>query len=125
MFKRAYEKLVVWQEAHRLCLSIYETIKEYPSDERFCLVQQMRRAGYSIPMNIAEGNSKRTSKNKLAFVEHAEGSLDELDYQCVLSRDLQYISPEKCEDLRNHIKKVGYLIHQFRKGIKSDQDSEE
>lgn len=117
MEKRHYESLIVWQEAHMLCMHIYDIIKEFPSEERFCLCSQIRRAAYSIPMNIVEGNTKRSPKEKLHFLEHSEASLEELDYQLLLSRDRKYISSEQFENFRKQIGKVGYLLKQFRSGI--------
>jgi len=69
-------------------------------------------------MNIVEGNIKRSDKEKLHFIEYAEGSLEELDYQLLLSRDRGYITGKQCEEFRNTIGKVSYLLTQFRKGIK-------
>lgn len=53
MIERPYEKLVVWKEADILCLFTYDVTRHFPQDERFCLVQQMRKSSYSVPMNIA------------------------------------------------------------------------
>lgn len=68
-------------------------------------------------MNIVEANMKRTKKNRLNFLNHAESSLEELDYQFLLSRDLKYITAEQFEKLRLQIGKVGYLLERFRNGI--------
>ena len=114
---RHYETLIVWQEAHKLCMSAYKIIQKYPTDERFCLCSQIRRSAYSVPMNIVEGNKKRSAKEKLHFVEHAEASLEELDYQLYLSRDLGYISDGEFGKFRSDIGKVSYLLTKFRTGI--------
>lgn len=116
-FIKQYENLVVWKEADQLCLEIYGLLKQFPSEERFCLCNQIRRSAYGIPMNIVEGNVKRSKKDKLNFLQHAEGSLDELDYQLSLSNRLGYISKDQYENLLNQIRKVGYLLHKFRSGI--------
>ena len=89
---RPYEQLIVWQEAHKLCLDVYALIPQFPIEERFCLCSQIRRAAYSVPMNLVEGNSKRSWKEKARYVEIAEGSLEELDYQLLLSKDLKCFS---------------------------------
>lgn len=114
---RHYEKLIVWKEADQLCIDVYNLLPQFPKEERFCLCNQMRRAAYSIPMNIVEGNVKRSAKDKLNFIQHAEGSLDELDYQLSLSSRLGYISKEQFERFRNKIVKLGYLLNRFRSGI--------
>ncbi|HLD63645.1 MAG TPA: four helix bundle protein [Candidatus Peribacteraceae bacterium] len=117
--KKQYESLVVWKEAHQLCQKIYKLLPQYPADERFCLVQQMRRSATSVPINIVEGNVKRSRKEKLYYIEIAEGSLDELDYQLLLSKDLGFISAKQCEEMRNSLNKLSYLLDKFRKGIQA------
>jgi len=117
MKERQYQKLIVWKEADQLCLDIYALIKQFPSEEKFALSMQMRRAAYSVPMNIVEGNVKRSAKDKLNYLQHAEGSLDELDYQLSLSERLGYIKKEQSDELRSRINKVGYLLTKFRSGI--------
>lgn len=116
---RPYEQLIVWQEAHKLCLDVYALLPQFPMEERFCLCSQIRRAAYSVPMNIVEGNSKRSWKEKARYAETSEGSLEELDYQLLLSRDLKYIAPKQFAEFRQKIGKVSYLLTQFKTGIKA------
>lgn len=89
---RPYQKLIAWQEAHKLCVSIYALTTRYPLHERYGLISQMRRSSASIPTNIAEGNGKHSAKEHAHFLEISLTSLDELHYQCFLSKGLQYIS---------------------------------
>lgn len=117
VYKKQYENLIVWKEADQLCLEIYALLPQFPSEERYCLVNQLRRSAYGIPMNIVEGNVKRSTKDKLNFLQHAEGSLDELDYQLSLSNRLGYISDTQYETLLSRVRKVGYLLYTFRSGI--------
>ncbi len=117
MHERPYQRLIVWQEAHRLCLEIYNLVPCFPGHERYCLAQQMRKSAYSVPTNIAEGNTRRTAKDKLNFVTIALASLEELHYQLLLARDLSYITKEKFLELEVQIQKTGYLLTRFRLGI--------
>ncbi len=87
---KRFEELEVWKKAHNLTLEIYRLTKSFPNDERFGLISQMRRAATSVPANIAEGYRKRTKKDKLNFYNIAQGSLDELKYYLILSKDLGY-----------------------------------
>jgi len=87
-----FTDLQVWQEAHRLVLQVYAITKKYPDDERFGLVSQMRRAAISIPANIAEGFKRRGIQEKIRFYNISEGSLEELKYFFIVSKDLGYIS---------------------------------
>lgn len=114
---RPYQKLIAWKEAHVLCLWIFNTTKAFPSHEQFQLVSQMRRSAYSVPMNISEGNCKRSKKDKARFFEIALASLEELHYQCFLSKDLEYLSDSMFAEAEDHIKRVSYLITKLRLAI--------
>jgi four helix bundle protein len=92
---RSFEDLEVWQRSHQLVLAIYKETENYPYDEKFGLVSQMRRAAVSIPCNIAEGFRRKGLKNTVHFYNIAHASLDELRYQLILSRDLGYIADDK------------------------------
>ncbi len=88
----SFQQLEAWQEAHRLVLIVYQVTKAFPSDERFGLVAQMRRAAVSIPANVAEGFKRRGIRDKLRFYNISEGSLEELKYYFILSKDLGYLA---------------------------------
>lgn len=115
---RPHEHLIAWKESHRLCLRIYPMTSSFPPEERFGLTSQMRRSSYSVPMNIAEGNMKKSVKEKGHFFEIASASLEELHYQCVLARDLKYISLGLFIELDDHIQRTSYLIMKLRGSIK-------
>jgi four helix bundle protein len=85
---RKFQQLNVWQEGHELVLAIYEITRGFPSEERFGLVSQMRRAAVSIPANIAEGFKRRGIRDKIRFYNIAEGSLEETKYFLILAKDL-------------------------------------
>lgn len=89
-----FEDLGVWQKAHQLVLAVYRLTRTYPDAERFGLVSQMRRSAVSVPANIAEGFKKRGTADKLRYYNIAQGSLEELRYYLILSRDLCYLKPE-------------------------------
>ena len=84
----SFRNLSVWQEAHRMVLQIYSETGQFPADEKFGLVTQMRRAAVSIPANIAEGFKRRGIQDKIRFYNISEGSLEELKYYLILSVDL-------------------------------------
>lgn len=85
-----YKDLLVWQKGISLAKAVYNLTKNYPSDERFGLVAQMRRAAVSIPSNIAEGQARRTTGEFVQFISNAEGSAAELDTQLILSVELGF-----------------------------------
>lgn len=117
MHQRPYEKLIVWKEAHALCLMIYTITKSFPADERFRLVGQMCRSAYGVPMNLAEGNAKHSSKEKARFFETAIGSLEELHYQCKLAKDLSYITQIQFDSIEDQIHKTSYLLNKLYSSI--------
>lgn len=89
---RNFTELIVWQKCHQLALKIYSITKHYPKDELYGLVSQMRRSSSSAPTNIAEGCGRNSDAEMRRFLTIASGSTSELEYQLLLSRDLNYIS---------------------------------
>jgi four helix bundle protein len=87
---RSYKDLIVWQKGIALAKLVYELTKNFPPEERFGLVAQMRRAAVSIPSNIAEGQARHTTGEFIQFISHAEGSVAELDTQFILSIELTF-----------------------------------
>lgn len=92
-----FKDLAVWQKSHKLVLQIYKMTGEFPADERFGLISQMRRAAVSIPANIAEGFRKRGKKDKMNYYNIAQGSLDEIIYYLILSKDLGYLKSNETQ----------------------------
>jgi four helix bundle protein len=86
-----WRDLEVWKRAHELVLSIYQIIARFPDSEKYALSDQLKRAAYSVPANIVEGHSRKTSKEFLQFLYQARGSLEELRYFIFLSKDVNYI----------------------------------
>lgn len=123
MHTRPYEKLIVWKEAHDLCLWVYKQSRSFPDHERNRLVGQMCRSAYGVPMNIAEGNAKRTKKDKARFFDIAIGSLEELHYQCRLARDLSYLSPQLFADADDRIQRTSFLLTKLRSAVLTSSES--
>jgi len=78
---KSFTDLQVWQEGHQLVLLIYQITKTLPKEEKYCLIDQMRRAAISITSDIAEGFSRHGFKEKLQFYYMALGSVTELQNQ--------------------------------------------
>lgn len=76
-------------------MDIYSLTKKFPLDERFALIDQMRRSAISITSNIAEGFSRNSSKDKAHFYAMAKGSLTEIYSQLLISKDLKYIKEDE------------------------------
>lgn len=88
---KSWEDLLVLQKAHELVLQIYKITKDFPSDERYRLIDQICRAASSVPTNIAEGKGRRTKKEFIQFLTISRGSVEEVKYLLLLSRDLSFI----------------------------------
>jgi four helix bundle protein len=112
-----FQELVVWQKSHQLVLNIYALTTNYPKEEMYNLVSQMRRSASSVPMNIAEGYRKRGLKDKARFLNISEGSIDELKYQLILSRDLGYIRFEQFQKENDLAEAVSKMLFSYRKAI--------
>ncbi len=115
---KGYKKLRVWEEAHKLVISVYTITKKYPREELFGLVSQMRRAVVSIIANIIEGQA-RTKKEFLHFLVIANGSLVELEYYLELSLDLNFLTRSDFEELERQKEAVGGLLTGLIRSLKS------
>lgn len=104
------EDLDVFKLPHALVLEIYEMTKSFPNEERFGLVSQMRRAAYSIPMNLMEGAHRLGSREYKQFVSIARGSAGEIKYQLLLVKDLGYISDEEYSRLASQYERVSQML---------------
>lgn len=113
----SFKDLIVWQKSHQLVLAIYSITKTFPKEEIFSLTNQVRRASVSIAANISEGYKKKTIPNKLNFINIAEGSLEEVKYYIILSKDLKYIDEKNYEQLYIYAEEVGRLISGYEKAI--------
>lgn len=86
-----YKELKVWQKAYKLCLEIYSATSEFPKEEKFGLMSQIRRAVVSVVSNIAEGYGRKTTAEYIRSLYIAYCSNCELETQMLLSGDLGYI----------------------------------
>ena len=110
-----FEDLEVWKKAHKLVLDIYNITRGFPPEEKFGLVSQMRRSAVSIPANIAEGFKKRTLRDKSNFYNIAQGSLEELRYYLILSKDLKYLQDN--QKLNSHVEEIAKMLYGLVKSI--------
>ena len=103
---REFKTLTVWQKSHQLTLKVYQLTANYPKEELYGLVSQMRRSASSIPTNIAEGCGRTTQPQMAQFLNVAIGSSSELRYQLILSRDLNYLSDQNFKELFSVVDEV-------------------
>ncbi|MEE8117189.1 MAG: four helix bundle protein [Gemmatimonadales bacterium] len=86
-----YRNLRAWEHAQRLAVECSKAARRFPDYEQGVLADQMRRACYSIPLNIAEGSARKGSREYRRFLDTAKGSLAELETIIDLSHDLGYM----------------------------------
>ncbi|MFA5145055.1 MAG: four helix bundle protein [Candidatus Omnitrophota bacterium] len=108
---QSFEDLTVWQKSHALALEIYKITKHFPSEEKFGLVSQMRRASVSVAANIAEGFKRRGKRDKINFYNISQGSLTELDYYLILVKDLKYLDSDSVGKLKLVVDEVGKMLN--------------
>jgi four helix bundle protein len=114
MLARRFEDLIVWQKAHQFVLSIYRFTERFPKSEIYGLASQLRRAGVSIPANIAEGFKRRGKTDKARFYNISQGSIEECRYYLILARDLGYGAVEK---LMLQLEEVSKLLESYRSAV--------
>ena len=94
---RTYRDLDVWKKARSFVKEVYLVTRNFPKDEMYGLMSQMRRCAVSIPSNIAEGYGRQFKKETIQFLHIARGSLFELETQLFIASDLSYIDEECLE----------------------------
>ncbi|MGB7054759.1 MAG: four helix bundle protein [bacterium] len=107
----------VFKLAHELTLRIYRITRNFPRFELYSLVSQMRRAASSIPMNIAEGAARNSRAEYRRFVSIAKGSVGEISYQIVLSKDLGYINIDDSNNLVDGYSRVGRMLTRLSQSL--------
>lgn len=110
---RDFRELKVWEKAHNFTLKIYTITNKFPSDERFGLTAQLRRAAASIPINISEGCGRDSERELARFLSIAAGSASEAEYQILLARDLKYMLDETYKDLDQQVNELKKMLNSF------------
>ena len=110
-----FPDLRVWQKAHKLALQIYKISKKFPKSEMYGLSSQIRRAVVSIASNIVEGFERKSSKDSLHFYNIADGSLEEVKYQLLLSHDLEYIDDKAYKETLELAEEVSKMLNSWIK----------
>ncbi|MEM6717794.1 MAG: four helix bundle protein [Bacteroidota bacterium] len=101
-----FKELEVWKLSRRFCTSIYKITANFPDNEKFGLVSQLRRASISIPSNIAEGASRRSNKDFYRFLEIAIGSTYEIETQLLIASDLDFINQKDIDKLLQELASI-------------------
>ena len=116
---RSYRDLIAWQKAMKFVTEIYDSTQRFPSEERYGLTNQLRRASVSVPSNIAEGRARFSQKEFHHFLSQARGSLVEIETQLLIARNLKYIQPAKADELLVTADELGRVLNGLIASIKS------
>jgi four helix bundle protein len=113
--KQDFRKLVVWQKALDFVTDVYRATQSFPSDERFGLTSQLRRAAVSIPSNIAEGQGRLTRGEFRQFLGNAKGSICEVETQLLIAHNLSYLNDPR--PLLEKLNTVAKLLNGLLKSL--------
>ncbi|MFK7924206.1 MAG: four helix bundle protein [Bacteroidia bacterium] len=112
-----FKKLEVWKRSRLLVKDVFILLQDFPKEEVFGLVSQMKRASISIPSNIAEGCGRGSNKQLNYHLGVALGSVYELGTQLLISGDLKYIKEEKLNAVIEKVQEVGRMLGGLQKSL--------
>ena len=115
----AFEKLEVWRKSRLLVKKVYRVTESFPTEERYGLTSQLRRASVSVSSNIAEGSTRWSKKDKARFYEIAYGSLIEVMNQLILSADLRFLNEEELDAIKPQIAEISRMLDALYKSAKN------
>lgn len=116
----SYQDLHVWQKGMDLCVSVYGLTSTFPSDEKFGLTSQLRRASSSIPANIAEGHGRGTDPDFARCLRISLGSAREVETFLILARRLDYLSENDARPLLESTDEIARMLFSLVKKLKTD-----
>ena len=117
---KPHKRLNAWIRSFELVKILYQVTNSFPAEERFGLVAQIRRAGVSVPVNIAEGAARKGKKEFIHFLHVSLGSLTELDTLLLLSRDLNFVDSDKANRIIDEMDAIGKMIFGLIKKLESE-----
>lgn len=115
----SYQDLLIWQKGIVLVVRVYKLVKSFPQEELYALTSQIKRAAVSIPSNIAEGYGRNTDKSFSYFVDISRGSLNELETQLIIAKELEFITDfDLYKEIILLIEEEAKMINSFSKTLK-------
>jgi four helix bundle protein len=114
---RHYKDLLVWQRGIDLAVAAYRCTSTFPSSERYCITQQIRRAAISIPSNIAEGQGRYHRPEFLHHLSFARGSVQELETQLIIAERLEFPFGKAPESMSGLCDEVSRMLAGLRRSL--------
>ena len=121
---KSYRDLDVWQKSMDAAVVVYQITKSFPADERFGLINQVRRAVASIPANIAEGHGRLHKLDYVRFLSIARGSLMEVETHLQLALRLEYITRDQLKPIWSGLQEVGRLLNGLIRSLRGTTGGE-
>jgi four helix bundle protein len=115
---KPHHNLEVWKRSLNFVTKMYKITANFPADEKFGLVSQMRRAAVSIPSNIAEGAARNSKKEFINFLHIAQGSTAELETQILISWNLNFVTQSQAQPLLKELEEISRMIIGLQKSLR-------
>ena len=116
---QSYRELKVWQASRELASEVYQLTGDFPREEQYGLISQLRRAAVSIASNIAEGHGRRLPQVFKNHLSIARGSASEVETQLIISADLQFVTPDRIKPLLKKIDEISRMITGLQRSLDS------
>ena len=109
-----FENLEVWSLSKTLAKDVYHISSKFPTEEKYSLTQQIRRAAVSVSCNLAEGNGRITGKEQARFTEISYGSVLEVMNLLLIAEDLGFLAQEDIGPIRQQVLQLSYKLNRLR-----------
>ncbi len=113
----SYRELIVWRKSIDLAVKIYRNTRSFPAEERYGITSQIRRAAFSVPANIAEGQARRTTGEFLQSLGIARGSLAELETFLILCKKLELLTADRSDILLSNCAEISRMLNGLIKSL--------
>ena len=120
----SYKDLLVWQKSLLLIKSVYKATQSFPKDEIWALTSQVKRSAVSVASNIAEGSSKRSTREFIRFLNISYGSLAELKAKLIIAAELGFLSQPDLISLTERCNEIGKMLNGLIRSLNNKLNSE-
>ncbi|MBT3382401.1 MAG: four helix bundle protein [Prolixibacteraceae bacterium] len=115
---KKFKNLKIWQEGIKIVFIVYKITSQFPKEEKYGLISQIRRCSISIPSNIAEGYGRNSDAEMNRFLNIARGSSYELETQLIISTELGFMDTKQLNNLTEQLENIQRGITNFQKKLK-------
>ncbi len=116
---KSFRDLEVWKKARILAKDVYFLSRKFPKEELYGITSQVRKSAVSVPSNIAEGHTRRSTKDFINFLSIALGSLAEVETQLIICFDIELCKKEDLKEIFLNIREIEKMLNTLRKVLKT------